>query len=153
MSDEPKQAANTIPYERFQTVNEQRKEAEQTIANLKAQLADVQKQATTVRGINSNVGGLQALASQNMQVQALLGDISSSIAQANANAVMHANNMKLEAGKISLATSSQQVASAWAMVSASAANRVSDELLVPDVAAHLALGSSALQPPLMMVVG
>ncbi|WP_270175217.1 hypothetical protein [Diaphorobacter sp. ED-3] len=42
------------------------------------------------------------------------------VAQANANAVMHANNMKLEAGKISLATSSQQVASAWAMVSASA---------------------------------
>lgn len=52
--------------------------------------ADVQKQATTVRGINSNVGGLQALASQNMQVQALLGDISSSIAQANANAAMEA---------------------------------------------------------------
>lgn len=43
-----------------------------------------------MRGINSNVGGLQALASQNMQVQALLGDISSSIAQANANAAMEA---------------------------------------------------------------
>jgi len=56
--------------------------------------ADVQKQATTVRGINSNVGGLQALASQNMQVQALLGDISSSIAQANANAAMEAEKEK-----------------------------------------------------------
>ena len=55
MSDEPKQAANTIPYERFQTVNEQRKEAEQTIASLKAQLADVQKQAGAADALFSQV--------------------------------------------------------------------------------------------------
>ena len=42
------------------------------------------------------------------------------VAKANADAVMHANDMKLEASKISMATNMQQVASAWSMVSASA---------------------------------
>ncbi|MDR3066368.1 MAG: hypothetical protein LBV05_12815 [Comamonas sp.] len=42
------------------------------------------------------------------------------VAKANADAVMHANDMKLEAAKISMATNTQQVASAWSMVSASA---------------------------------
>ena len=42
------------------------------------------------------------------------------VAKANADAVMHTQDMKLEAAKIALATQSQSVASAWAMVSASA---------------------------------
>lgn len=42
------------------------------------------------------------------------------VAKANADAVMHTQDMKLEAAKISLATQSQSVASAWAMVSADA---------------------------------
>lgn len=41
-------------------------------------------------------------------------------AKANADAVMHTNDARLEAAKVSLATSAQQVASAWSMVSASA---------------------------------
>jgi hypothetical protein len=45
MSDEQKPASSAIPYERFQAVNEQRKEAQAEIAQLKQQLADVQKQA------------------------------------------------------------------------------------------------------------
>lgn len=51
---------------------------------------EVQKQAETVKKIDSNVGGIQFLASQNVQVQASLADISSSIATANANAAREA---------------------------------------------------------------
>lgn len=42
------------------------------------------------------------------------------VAKANADATMHTQDMKMEAAKISLATNTQGVASAWAMVSASA---------------------------------
>ena len=42
------------------------------------------------------------------------------VAKANADAVMHAQDMMLEANKVSLATQAQSVASAWTMVSASA---------------------------------
>ena len=42
------------------------------------------------------------------------------VAKANADAVAHAQDMKMEAAKISLATATQSVASAWQMVSASA---------------------------------
>ena len=42
------------------------------------------------------------------------------VAKANTDAVAHAQDMKMEAAKISLATATQSVASAWAMVSASA---------------------------------
>jgi hypothetical protein len=44
---------------------------------------DVQRQAEIVKTIDSNIGGIQFLASQNAQLQATLGDISSSIAKAN----------------------------------------------------------------------
>lgn len=66
-------------------------EAEQDkLARLARTSAEVQKQANTVKTIDSNVGGLQFLASQNVQVQASLADISSSIATANANAAREA---------------------------------------------------------------
>ena len=39
------QASNAVPYERFTTVNEQRKEAQAKIVDLTAQLAAVEKQA------------------------------------------------------------------------------------------------------------
>lgn len=42
------------------------------------------------------------------------------VAKANADAVAHAQDMNMEANKVSLATQAQSVASAWAMVSASA---------------------------------
>lgn len=51
---------------------------------------DVTQQAQTIKGINSGVGGLQTLASQNIQIQTLLADVSSSIAQANAAAAQQA---------------------------------------------------------------
>lgn len=47
-------------------------------------------------------------------------ELSFRIAKSNADAVAHANDMKMEAAKITLATASQGVASAWSMVSASA---------------------------------
>lgn len=66
-------------------------EAEQAkLARLAKTSAEVQKQAETVRGIDANVSGIQFLASQNVQVQATLADISGSIAVANANAAREA---------------------------------------------------------------
>lgn len=47
-------------------------------------------------------------------------ELSFRVAKSNADAVAHANDMKMEAGKITLATATQGVASAWSMVSASA---------------------------------
>jgi hypothetical protein len=44
---------------------------------------DVQKQADTIKDINSNVSGLQMLATQNMSIQTSLGNISTSISRAN----------------------------------------------------------------------
>lgn len=41
-------------------------------------------------------------------------------AKAKADAVMHTNNARMKAAEITLATSAQQVSSAWSMVSASA---------------------------------
>ena len=50
--------------------------------------------------------------------------------KATADAVMHTNNARLEAAKIGLATNSQRMASAWAMVSASASVSGSDSSVV-----------------------
>jgi hypothetical protein len=41
-------------------------------------------------------------------------------AKVNADAVMHTNDARMEAAKVGLTTSSQRLASAWAMVSANA---------------------------------
>lgn len=74
---------------------------EQELAKLK-RLAetskDVQRQAEIVRGIDSNVGGIQTLASQNLKMQATLTDISSSIATANANAALAAKQAQEKEG-------------------------------------------------------
>lgn len=50
-------------------------------------------------------------ASQNITMQA---------AKMNTDAVLHANDARMEAAKVGLTTSSQRLASAWSMVSASA---------------------------------
>lgn len=66
-------------------------EAEQAKLARAAEMSkEVQKQAEIVKGIDSTVGGIQALASQNVQVQASLADISTSIATANINAAREA---------------------------------------------------------------
>lgn len=66
-------------------------EAEQAkLARLAETSKEVQKQADIVKNIDSTVGGIQALASQNVAVQATLADISGSIATANANAAREA---------------------------------------------------------------
>lgn len=62
-------------------------EAEQRKLALLAQTSkEVQRQAETVRSIDSSVGGLQFLATQNVQVQVTLAALADSIARANANA-------------------------------------------------------------------
>ena len=53
---------------------------------LKDTSLDIQKQASAIHKINSQVSGLQTIATQNVQMQTFLGDISASISQANANA-------------------------------------------------------------------
>lgn len=47
---------------------------------------EVQKQAETIRKIDSQVSGIQMLASQNIQMQSMLAEIAHSIATANKNA-------------------------------------------------------------------
>ncbi len=42
------------------------------------------------------------------------------VAKMNTDAVLHTNDARIDASKVGLATSSQRLASAWAMVSASA---------------------------------
>lgn len=61
---------------------------------------DVQRQAEIVKRIDSNVGGIQTLASQNLKMQATLTDISSSIATANANAAIEAKRDRDAAGRV-----------------------------------------------------
>lgn len=51
---------------------------------------EVQRQAETVKSIDSNVGGIQFLASQNVKMQATLATTANSIATANANAAREA---------------------------------------------------------------
>lgn len=63
---------------------------------------DVQHQVAAVQGINSQVGGLQTIASQNLQVETLLGGISSSISQANAIAASQAKQAKDTEGRAAL---------------------------------------------------
>lgn len=59
---------------------------------------DVQKQADTVKSIDANVKGIQFLATQNVQMQTTLTDISSSIATANADAAAEAKRQTDERG-------------------------------------------------------
>lgn len=55
---------------------------------------DVQRQAETVQSIDANVKGIQFLASQNVGVQSVLREIGDSIATANANAALEAQERK-----------------------------------------------------------
>lgn len=66
------------------------------VARLAKTAAEVQKQAETVKSIDSTVGGIQLLASQNVQVQASLVEIADSIATANANAARAAAQAQAE---------------------------------------------------------
>ena len=76
-------------------------EAEQAkLARLAETSKEVQKQAETVRSIDANVSGIQFLASQNVQVQATLADISGSIATANANAAREAEKAQEERSRV-----------------------------------------------------
>ncbi len=62
-------------------------EAEQAKLRRLAEVSkDVQKQAETVKKIDSNVGGVQFIASQNVKLQAQLATLNHSVAIANANA-------------------------------------------------------------------
>lgn len=72
-------------------------EAEQEKLRLLAQTSkEVQRQAETVQRIDSNVGGIQFLATQNVQMQATLATMAGSIAEANANAAMAAGRAEDE---------------------------------------------------------
>lgn len=55
---------------------------------------DVQRQAETVQSIDANVKGIQFLASQNVAMQSVMGQIGESIATANANAALEAQTAK-----------------------------------------------------------
>lgn len=71
-------------------------EEQRKLALLAKTSAEVQKQANTVKSIDSNVGGIQFLASQNVQVQASLGQINESIARANELAFIEAEKAKIK---------------------------------------------------------
>lgn len=47
-------------------------------------------------------------------------ELTFSVAQTNAQAVIHTKDMKMEAAKVQMATATQKVASAWSAVSAQA---------------------------------
>jgi hypothetical protein len=65
---------------------------------------DVQRQADTVKSIDSNVKGFQTLASQNLSLQAVLGDIGTSISRANQLAAEEARLDKEQASAAALET-------------------------------------------------
>lgn len=60
---------------------------------------DVQKQADTIQSIDSNVKGLQMLATQNLSLQTSLGNISTSISKANALAFEEQEQEKNRRGR------------------------------------------------------
>lgn len=70
------------------------------LARLARTSAEVQKQAETVKTIDSNVGGIQFLASQNVQVQATLAELSGSVATATANAAREAKRREDELERV-----------------------------------------------------
>lgn len=81
-------------------VYQQTYEQEQAkLARLTETSKEVQKQAETVKSIDANVKGIQFLATQNVQVQATLAEISGSVASANANAAEAARRAEIEKGR------------------------------------------------------
>lgn len=100
-------------------------------ARLSAATAQVEaasrKSAVMVDGYRAGASAAQAQAGAYMQrwqadiAQYEAGkNIAMQAAKVNADAVMHTNDARMEAAKVGLTTSSQRLASAWAMVSASA---------------------------------
>lgn len=75
-------------------------EEQAKLARLAETSKEVQKQANAIKGIDSNVSGIQLLASQNLQVQASLADISTSIAKANALAFEEAKRLDEERSSV-----------------------------------------------------
>lgn len=76
-------------------------EAEQAKLALLAKTSEeVQKQAEIVKGIDSNVGGIQFLASQNVKMQATMATIANSIATANTNAAREAETAQEERSRV-----------------------------------------------------
>ena len=100
-------------------------------AQLSASSAEVEAAARTssiaVDGYRAGASAAEAQAGAYMRrweadikQYAASKDLTFRVAKANADAVAHTQDMMMEANKVSLATQSQSVASAWAMVSASA---------------------------------
>lgn len=82
-------------------VYQQTYEQEQAkLARLAKTSKDVQRQAEIVKGIDSNVGGIQTLASQNLKMQASMADISDSIARATSIAAESAKRDRDAAGHV-----------------------------------------------------
>lgn len=76
-------------------------EAEQARIRRAAEMSkEVQKQAEIVKGIDSTVGGIQALASQNVAMQATMAELTTSIATANANAAREAKLREDELARV-----------------------------------------------------
>lgn len=89
--------------------------------------AAAKKSAVMVDGYRAGASAAEAQAGAYMQrwradiAQYEAGkNIAMQAAKVNADAVMHTNDARMEAAKVGLTTSSQRLASAWAMVSASA---------------------------------
>lgn len=89
--------------------------------------AAVQQSSILVDGFKSSAAAAEAQAGSEMRrweagiKQYEAGkNIALQTAKINADALMHANDARMDAAKVGLATSSQRLASAWAMVSASA---------------------------------
>jgi len=103
-----------------------------------ARMETAAKQASiTVDGYRAATSAAEAQAGANMRLweanirQYEAGmQIALQTGKATADAVMHTNNARLEAAKVGLATNSQRLASAWAMVSASASVSGSDSSTV-----------------------
>lgn len=75
-------------------------EEQRKLALLAKTSQEVQKQAETVKNIDSNVGGIQFLASQNVKMQATMATMASSIATANANAALEAKKREDERSRV-----------------------------------------------------
>lgn len=65
-------------------------------------------------------GAISRIWESNMKQYEAGKSIAAQVAKANTDAVLHTNDARMEAAKVGLTTSSQRLASAWAMVSANA---------------------------------
>lgn len=89
--------------------------------------ASARKSAVMVDGYRAGASAAEAQAGavsrvweSNIRQYEAGKSIAAQVAKANTDAVLHANDARMEAAKVGLTTSSQRLASAWAMVSANA---------------------------------